>query len=300
MRWLLDHQSAFSEAMKRTRDRMTQFIVVICLLGVLLAIPGWLGQIWLGMASLVPSEAVQSEALVFLDRELDLEARIELERGLEDQSVIDAITFIPKSEALDALSASDGLSQMTVLRDDNPLPDALRVRFTLIGDEAGEAALIDALRSDQRVMSLRYYPSARVQYASLVETLGLLGLGLSSLTILGVLMAVFLVSAADVVDDRRRIELYTLLGASNGFIKRPYLYRATLLGLLSGLVACVVIFGLNTVLSSVLASNLEALDPELGSIPMDGRILMTVAVIAVVASWIGAERAVHRRLHALH
>lgn len=300
MRWLLDHQSAFSEAMKRTRDRMTQFIVVICLLGVLLAIPGWLGQIWLGMASLVPSEAVQSEALVFLDRELDLEARIELERGLEDQSVIDAITFIPKSEALDALSASDGLSQMTVLRDDNPLPDALRVRFTLIGDEAGEADLIDALRSDQRVMSLRYYPSARVQYASLVETLGLLGLGLSSLTILGVLMAVFLVSAADVVDDRRRIELYTLLGASNGFIKRPYLYRATLLGLLSGLVACVVIFGLNTVLSSVLASNLEALDPELGSIPMDGRILMTVAVIAIVASWIGAERAVHRRLHALH
>lgn len=300
MRWLLDHQSAFSEAMKRTRDRMTQFIVVICLLGVLLAIPGWLGQIWLGMASLVPSEAVQSEALVFLDRELDLEARIELERGLEDQSVIDAITFIPKSEALDALSASDGLSQMTVLRDDNPLPDALRVRFTLIGDEAGEADLIDALRSDQRVMSLRYYPSARVQYASLVETLGLLGLGLSSLTILGVLMAVFLVSAADVVDDRRRIELYTLLGASNGFIKRPYLYRATLLGLLSGLVACVVIFGLNTVLSSVLASNLEALDPELGSIPMDGRILMTVAVIAIVASWIGAERAVHRRLHALY
>ena len=61
MRWLLDHQSAFSEAMKRTRDRMTQFIVVICLLGVLLAIPGWLGQIWLGMASLVPSDAVQSD-----------------------------------------------------------------------------------------------------------------------------------------------------------------------------------------------------------------------------------------------
>lgn len=300
MRWLLDHQSALSEAMKRTRDRMTQFIVVICLLGVLLAIPGWLGQIWLGMASLVPSDAVQSEALVFLERDLDLESRIDLERSLEDQAVIDAITFIPKSEALDALSASDGLSQMTVLRDDNPLPDALRVRFSFVGDEAGEAAVIDGLRSDQRVMSLRYYPSARVQYASLVEMLGLLGLGLSMLTIIGVLMAVFLVSAADVVDDRRRIELYTLLGASNGFIKRPYLYRATLLGLLSGLVACVVIFGLNTVLSSVLASNLEALDPELGSIPMDGRILITVAVVAIVASWIGAERAVHRRLHALH
>lgn len=300
MRWVLDHQNAVSEAIKRTRDRITQLIVVICLLGVLLAIPGWLAQMWLGMASLVPSQAVQSEALIFLDRELDLESRIELERGLENRAVIDAITFIPKSEALDALSASDGLSQMAVLRDDNPLPDALRVDFTLIGDKIAEADVIAALRSDQRVMSLRYYPSARVQYASLVETLGLLGLGLAVLTILGVLMAVFLVSAADVVDDRRRIELYTLLGASTGFIKRPYLYRATFLGVLSGFVACVVIVGLNTVLSSALATNLAALDPELGSIPTDGRILVAVAVTAVVASWVGAERAVQRSLHQLH
>lgn len=299
-RWLLDHRQAFGDALKRTQDRMTQFVILIVLLGVLLAIPGWLAQIWVGMSALVPQSAIQSESLIFLEDPLELEARIDLERTLANRDDVESVSFVAKSVALSELSALDGLAPIAELVADNPLPDALRLRFKLESAAAGEAALMATLQDDARVMSLRYYPSTRVQYAALVQTLGWLGFGLSLLTVLGVLMTVFLVSAADVVDDRRRIELYTLLGASRRFILRPYLYRATLLGLLSGGLACLVIVALNGVLSTVLASNLESLDARLGTVPMDGRILLSVAVIAIVASWIGAERAVNRRLNALH
>lgn len=299
-RWLLDHRQAFGDALKRTQDRMTQFVILIVLLGVLLAIPGWLAQIWVGMSALVPQSAIQSESLIFLEDPLELEARIDLERTLANRDDVESVSFVAKSVALSELSALDGLAPIAELVADNPLPDALRLRFKLESAAAGEAALMATLQDDARVLSLRYYPSTRVQYAALVQTLGWLGFGLSLLTVLGVLMTVFLVSAADVVDDRRRIELYTLLGASRRFILRPYLYRATLLGLLSGGLACLVIVALNGVLSTVLASNLESLDARLGTVPMDGRILLSVAVIAIVASWIGAERAVNRRLNALH
>lgn len=299
-RWLLDHRQAFGDALKRTHDRMTQFVILIVLLGVLLAIPGWLAQIWVGMSALVPQSAIQSESLIFLEDPLELEARIDLERTLANRDDVESVSFVAKSVALSELSALDGLAPIAELVADNPLPDALRLRFKLESAAAGEAALMATLQDDARVLSLRYYPSTRVQYAALVQTLGWLGFGLSLLTVLGVLMTVFLVSAADVVDDRRRIELYTLLGASRRFILRPYLYRATLLGLLSGGLACLVIVALNGVLSTVLASNLESLDARLGTVPMDGRILLSVAVIAIVASWIGAERAVNRRLNALH
>jgi len=299
-RWILDHTQAIHDAWKRTSDRLTQFVVLVCLLGILLAIPGWLAQIWLGMSSLVPEDAVQSEAIVFLKQNLEVEARIDLERTLSEMSDTDQIVFVPRSAALEQLSAQDGLEPIADLKTNNPLPDALRVRFSVQGVEARENQIIETLSGDQRVLSLRYYPSTRIQYASLVEMLGFLGIGLSALTVIGVLMAVFLVAAADVVDDRRRIELYTLLGAPRRFIRRPYLYRATLLGVLAGLIACLVITFLNEVLSSVLASNLKALDTRLENIPMDGRILIGVASIAVLASWVGAERAVNRRLRALH
>jgi cell division transport system permease protein len=299
-RWVLDHTQAIHDAWNRTSDRLTQFVVLVCLLGILLAIPGWLAQIWLGMASLVPEDAVQSEAIVFLKQDLEVEARIELERTLSEIPDTDQIVFVPRSAALEQLSAQDGLEPIADLKTNNPLPDALRVRFSVQGVEARENQIIETLLADQRVLSMRYYPSTRIQYASLVETLGFLGIGLSALTVIGVLMAVFLVAAADVVDDRRRIELYTLLGASRRFIRRPYLYRATLLGVLAGLIACLVITFLNEVLSSLLSSNLKALDMRLEDIPMDGRILIGVASIAVLASWVGAERALNRRLKALH
>lgn len=299
-RWILDHSQAMKDVCKRTSDRITPFVVLVLLLGILLALPGWLAQIWLGMATLIPEEAVHSEAIVFLQKDLEVETRIDLERILTEMEEADQVVFVPKSWALDALSAEDGLAPIADLKSNNPLPDALRVKFSITAGEAKESQILQMLGSDDRVLSLRYYPSSRIQYASLVEMLGFLGIGLSALTVIGVLMAVFLVSAADVVDDRRRIELYILLGASHRFIRRPYLYRATLLGVLAGLSACVVIIILNEVLSSLLSSNLKVLDQRLENISIDGRILVGVASIAVLASWIGAERAVSRQLKALH
>ena len=249
-RWLLDHSQAVKDAWKRTSDRLTQFTVLVFLLGILLAIPGWLAQIWLSMSSLVPEEAVQSEAIVFLHKELDVEARIELERVLGEMEEIERITFVPKVIALQELSAQDGLGPIADLQDNNPLPDALRLKFSTRALKTTENNIIATLLADQRVLSLRYYPSTRVRYASLVEKLGLLGIGLSGLSVLGVLMAVFLVASADVVDDQRRIELYVLLGASKRFIRRPYLYRATWLGILSGFIACLVIASLNELFSN--------------------------------------------------
>lgn len=299
-RWILDHIQAAHDAWKRTADRLTQFVILVSLLGILLAIPGWLAQIWLGMVSLVPEDAVRSEAIVFLKQELDIEARIDLERTLAEMPDIDQIIFVPRSAALEQLSAQDGLGPIADLKSNNPLPDAFRVKFSAQGVESRENQVVESLTFDQRILSLRYYPSTRIQYASLVETLGFLGIGLSALTVIGVLMAVFLVAAADVVDDRRRIKLYTLLGAPRHFIRRPYLYRATLLGILAGLTACLVISLVNEVMSTTLASNLRALDRRLEDFPTDGRILVGVALTAILASWIGAERAVSRQLRALH
>ena len=38
-RWILDHIQAAHDAWKRTSDRLTQFVILVSLLGILLAIP---------------------------------------------------------------------------------------------------------------------------------------------------------------------------------------------------------------------------------------------------------------------
>ena len=281
-RWLIDNGQAVKDSLKRTVDRPTQFFVLIIFLGVLLAIPGWLTQIWLGMQSLVPDDAVHSETIVFLIDDIDIEARIDLERFLQEQEIVQSIRFVSKNDALAQISGADGLSGIGDLIDHNPLPDALRVRFDVRAGGQAEEEMVGALKLDSRVQSLKYFPSTRVQYAALVEALGIIGVAFAALTMSGVLLAVFLVSAADVVNDQRRIELYTLLGASRSFIKRPYIYRAILIGLSSGLLSCLVVFGVNELMSQALTENLQALNPELEELPMNSEIFLGLSAIAVL------------------
>jgi len=40
-RWILDHSQAMKDAWKRTSGRLTPFVVLVLLLGILLALPGW-------------------------------------------------------------------------------------------------------------------------------------------------------------------------------------------------------------------------------------------------------------------
>lgn len=299
-RWLLDNAQAIFDATKRTKDHLMQFAFLMMLLGVLLAIPGWLAQIWFGMQSVVPAEAIHSEILIFLDDQTDVESRIELEVKLENYEFIKSVTFVSKNDALINLSKEDGLSGIEELIDQNPLPDAFRVRFDTRAGAEAEQTFVDQLRLDDRVQSLKYYPSTRIRYSTLVDTLGFLGIAFSALTIIGVLMAVFLASAADVVDDRQRIELYTLLGASQRYIKRPYLYRASLMGFMSGTVACIVIIMANKFSSEIVVQNLQALNPEFEELPVDNRVIISIYITSVLASWIGAERAVCHRLKLLN
>lgn len=300
MRWMRDHRQALMRALARTRERFGEFVVMVTLLGVLLAVPGWLAQAWLTMRTLVPDDALQSQAVVFLQDALDLESRLDLERTLETHGLVAATRFVPKAEALDALSRLDGLAEMRRLMADNPLPDAIRVWFIADADAGEESGLMETLATDTRVLSSRYYPSTRARYQSLVEMLAWLVGALALLSVLGVLASVFVLSMADAVVDQKRIRLYTLLGASHGYIKRVYLYRACFLGIAAGLISALVIWGINAVLSRVLAANLESLDVRLGHLPVDVSLILTLCGVALLASWIGAERAVHHQLKSLH
>ena len=193
---------------------------------------------------------MQSEAIVFLHKELDVEARIELERVLAEMEEIEQVIFVPKIIALRELSAQDGLGPIADLQANNPLPDALRLKFSTRAPKATEDNIITTLLADQTCLVVALLSLDSGSICIVGRKTGFTWYWLSGLAVLGVLMAVFLVASADVVDDQRRIELYTLLGASKRFIRRPYLYRATWLGILSGFIACLVIASLNELFSN--------------------------------------------------
>ena len=66
---------------------------------------------------------------------------------------IDQIIFVPRSAALEQLSAQDGLGPIADLKSNNPLPDAFRVKFSAEGVESRENQVVESLIFDQRTIA---------------------------------------------------------------------------------------------------------------------------------------------------
>ena len=104
----------------------------------------------------------------------------------------------------------------------------------------------------------------------------------------------------DIHNRREEIEVMALVGATGGFIRRPFLYSGLWYGLAGGLLAWVLVrLGL-----AILAGPVEALggtyDSEFGLRPLSGQLSLALVLgsgaLGVIGSWLAVDRHL-RRIH---
>jgi cell division transport system permease protein len=148
--------------------------------------------------------------------------------------------LLPREDTLQRMKANASLREVIDVLPDNPFPDA----FIVIAIDDQPATL------DSLVEEFRQWPKvAHVQldsaWARRLEAL--LRLGRNAVILLGGLLATGLIAITfniirmQVLTHRAEIEVSQLLGATNGFIRRPFLYFGALLGLGGGITAWLLI-----------------------------------------------------------
>ena len=115
-------------------------------------------------------------------------------------------------------------------------------------------------------------------------------LGLALLTIIGNTIRL------QIVTQREEVEVSKLIGATNGFIRRPFLYAGALYGIGGGLAAWAILAGVIALFNYSVTglADLYASNFRLG-LP-DYEIIVTIVISAVVLGWIGSFFAVNRAL----
>jgi cell division transport system permease protein len=131
----------------------------------------------------------------------------------------------------------------------------------------------------------------------------LLHLGHTAITLLGTLFGIGLVAITfstirmQVLVGRAEIEVSQLLGASDHFIRRPFLYYGTLLALGGGLVASMLVavaaFSLRSPLTEL--AQLYGLSPSLQ--PLSLRDSAMLLGSAAGLGWLGAVLSLHQYLY---
>jgi cell division transport system permease protein len=148
---------------------------------------------------------------------------------------VKSVRFIPKDEALATMKQRN--REAFALLGSNPLPDSFRVTPR----DAGEVnAIAAALRAPPRLDGLDEVRNRRQDTDRIVNATGLVKGVTAGLAILFLVASIALVANTirlSIFARRREVEVMRLVGATNWFIRWPFVIEGVLVGLMGGALA---------------------------------------------------------------
>lgn len=232
----------------------------------------------------------QIEISTYLDTSATPAQENDIRAALARDPRILSVTFVPKREGLAQLRARMKGQIDTSLLTENPLPDKFRVRVRDAQEVPAVAKSIQKLPHVQNVEYGQQVVQRLLQLASLARRVGI------AVIVLFVLVAGIIISNTirlTVFARRREISIMQLVGATNMYIRMPFICE----GLLAGLAGAAVAVGALALARASLVPKIELALPWLQanavSVDLSSLVLQLFAVgalVGVVASWIAVGR----------
>jgi len=233
--WLRHQKHALTSSLHRLRMQPVATLLTALAMGVAISLPSGLYLMLGNLSRLAGDLPAQPEISVFLDAETSTAQKQAIAARLKQPDIAEA-RFAPKEEALAALSLAQDLSDITAGLTQNPLPDAWIVR-PLATSRDDLAKVSDDLAKLPGVAETHLDS----QWAERLQAA--LSIGRTGVWLLAGLFAIALVAIsgnairAQVLSRRDEILVSRLIGATDRYIRRPFLYLGALQGLLGGLAA---------------------------------------------------------------
>ena len=280
--WFDHHLYSFVASLGRVARKPWSTILTVGVMAVALALP--LG-LWLVLANVArfSGDVEQARQIsVFLKPQIDVAAAQALAATLRARSDIGQVQLRTPEQGLAELRAG-GLGDAISAAGDNPLPSLLIV--TPKGDESLLAASLQRLPEADLVQHDAQWRDRLDGWLRFGTRVALV---LGTLLGLGALLVVGNTVRLDIQSRREEIGVLQHLGATDGFIRRPFLYLGAWYGLAAGALA----LGLLTLAALALRQPLADLAARYGSqfwlTGFDPLTASAVVLGTTVLGWLGA------------
>jgi cell division transport system permease protein len=206
-----------------------------------------------------------------------------------------AVRVITKDQALAEFRNDSGFGKALDALSDNPLPDTLIVTPTLAASTPqGTAALKGAIAALADVQTVQLDTEWVKRLHAMLDILRRVVLLTGGLLGAGVVLIVGNTIRLDILNRRAEIEVMKLVGASDGFARRPFLYSGIWYGLGGGLIALILV----GIAAAVLSGPVESLAKLYGSqfrlrglgFTTGVQVMGVAASLAWLGSWLAATR----------
>jgi cell division transport system permease protein len=228
--WMFHHVRAFRAAVLRLVRAPMSNLLNIGAIAIALALPAGLYTVVANVQRHAAHLSPAPEVSVFLPVDA---GRLEVDRigqRLRQHGAVARVRHVTRDQALDRMKKSTGLSDVLDGLGHNPLPDA----FVVDARDASPESL-DKLRAEFAAwpgVAHVQLDSAWVRRLDAALRLARLAVAiLAGLLALGLLAVTFNTIRLQILTRQDEIEVSKLIGATDGYIRRPFIYYGALLGL---------------------------------------------------------------------
>jgi cell division transport system permease protein len=235
----------------------------------------------------VVAELKEPVAPILVD---DLQARVAA------MPEVASVEFVSKEEAIARFRERErqkGHEDLTQFLDTNPLPASLQVTLK---DPNVYGGVVDFLRKQSTVAKVdpvESYVNRLLTVTTILRTAGVVILGLVGLTVLFIIINTIRLA---VVARSEEIEIMRLVGASDAFVRWPFIFEGALVGAIGAAVTLVLFALVADPLSGVMTSFFEVLPLQLGSLVRDVVVLTVGAGLGLgsLGAWLSVRNYLSR------
>ncbi len=192
----------------------------------------------MNMTKLAAALESQVQIAAYLDDALTPENRAEVERMTREMKSVAAVEYVPKERALEILQTrlGDQRKILDALGDSNPLPNYFLVTVNSASEVKKTAAAVADLYG---VVEVNYGQDVINNLFDLTRLLRIFGVVLLVILALATIFIISNTIRLTVFARRKEIAIMKYVGATDAFIRWPFILEGILLGLIGGGISAV-------------------------------------------------------------
>jgi cell division transport system permease protein len=293
------HVQAFVGSLGRLLRAPLATALTLLVIAIALTLPAAL-QLLLNNAQLATGNFVNAvDVSVFLKTDVPLAKAQQLAQAARARPDVASVTVIPAEQGLADFRTYSGFGDALQALEGNPLPHVLHVRPRAASSSPAALASLQHYFAAWPEVDIVQLDSQWVQrFNAILELLRRLLIILAALLGAGVLAIIGNTIRLEISGRRAEIEVTKLVGGSNAFVRRPFLYTGVLYGLLGALTAWGII-ALSVLLLAPAVATLAHLYGSAyllhGPAPADiGVLLGAGTALGWLGAWLSAARHLRR------
>ncbi|MEH6580702.1 MAG: permease-like cell division protein FtsX [Halioglobus sp.] len=241
--WLRHHRMSAADSLHRLLDKPWSSLLTWLVIAIAMALPVGMNVALENARSVSTDWDRPAQISLFLASDLEQEPARELHRQLVGREDIEEARFVSSEDALEEFRQLSGFSELLDSLEKNPLPHLIVV-FPAEGAEAGTIAELQATLEampevEQAVLDMEWVQ----RLGSMMALARRIVLAVGALLVMGVILILGNTIRLAIENRRDEIVIVKLVGGSNAFVRRPFLYTGLWYGVGGGLIAALLVGG---------------------------------------------------------